>query len=161
MLLHHPGHIGVRIHTEVTGALGWGRARRRGYEAGPPSPQLPGVEPGPQRLRVAQGGGVALRGRGVSHTGPQSLWIWCPEEESRRRLWHPPHPHALPADGHPVPTPSPTTDTASSRPRAPQLMIRASTPSRQTLGAETASRHSPGWGEGCAPHQAGPEDRGG
>ena len=31
-----------------------------------------------------------LRGQGVSHTGPPSLWIWCPAEESRRRLWHPP-----------------------------------------------------------------------
>ena len=74
------------------------------------------------------------------------------------------HPHPVPMlrqqTGTPAP-PSPTTDTASSRPRAPQLMIRASTPSRQTLGAERVGWHSPGWGEGCAPHQAGPEDEGG
>lgn len=76
-------------------------------------------------------------------------------------MWHP-HPVPMPHQqtGTPGP-PSPTTDTASSRPRAPQLMIRASTPSRQTLGAERVSWHSPGWGEGCTPRQAGPEDGGG
>lgn len=76
-------------------------------------------------------------------------------------MWHPhPIPMLRQQTGTPAP-PSPTTDTASSRPRAPQLMIRASTPSRQTLGAERVGWHSPGWGEGCAPHQAGPEDEGG
>lgn len=38
-----------------------------------------------------------------------------------------------------VPGPLPlTTDTASSKPSAPQLMTRAKTPSKQTLGAKKA-----------------------
>lgn len=43
-----------------------------------------------------------------------------------------------------------TTDTASSKPSAPQLMTRARTPSRQTLGAKNANQRPPGWG-GCRP----------
>lgn len=47
----------------------------------------------------------------------------------RRSRWGPPSPLPL------------TTDAASSKPSAPQLMTRARTPSRQTLGAEKGRQH--------------------
>lgn len=50
-------------------------------------------------------------------------------------------PHALPvgpAGNSPLLL---TTDAASSKPRAPQLMTRARTPSRHTLGAKKANQH--------------------
>lgn len=50
-----------------------------------------------------------------------------------------------------------TTDTASSKPSAPQLMTRARTPSRQTLGAKKANQHPPGWG-GRRPEGQGPRE---
>lgn len=71
-------------------------------------------------------------------------------------------PHPLPVGpagedgGGPSPLPL-TTDAASSKPRAPQLMTRARTPSRHTLGAKKANQHplTRGWGPrhmlGCRP----------
>ena len=70
VLLHHPGHVGVGVHAEITGALGWGQARRMGYQAGAPSPQFSGVEPGPPASVYGSGRWCGSLGPGV---GTESL----------------------------------------------------------------------------------------
>lgn len=71
---------------------------------------------------------------------PPSSWnLGVPGE---RRVTFPiPSPCLGPADQDYTSPLSLTTDTASSKPSAPQLMTRARTPSRQTLGAKKASQH--------------------
>lgn len=75
-------------------------------------------------------------------SGPQ-----CPREDGRGQCGFPtPWPSR---QDHPSPLPL-TTDTASSKPSALQLMTRARTPSRQTLGEKKATQQPQAKGDSHA-----------
>lgn len=98
---------------------------------GPQTPQPSGVKPGPP-------GSASGSGRWCE-SGVLCAQDGCPGKMGEEGTVVSPTPGLGPAVRVSLSSPSLTTDTASSKPRAPQLMIRARTPRRQTLGAKRAS----------------------
>lgn len=116
---------------------------------GPPNPLLSEVQPAPHpglfslgKVEHEPGGTDLLLPKDRTLSGPhihrcEGRGVWLPPTPmTRSSRWGPPSLLLL------------TTDAASSKPSAAQLMTRARTPSKQTLGAMKANQHPPGQGSG-------------